>query len=177
MFLRNIKKEVYNSVFKAIYGFDDHIVRVLLIMLNLWWLFREILYWRGLSYPLGLTLTFYSSLSLMVSVFAALIGFGVLVFRASTPLINLNYLVTVLLLLMGFSKYLFLQPIVYPELGLFAVLTGIVIIEYFRYNIRKQSSFSGMYKKAQVDLNRESVNISLISTPKVEIKDKGHFPT
>lgn len=146
--------KMFRAAFKLIYTHDGHIVRVMFIFLNAWWLYTILQPLYSGSDGLGSAgASLY--VSLIICVVGLIIGFFLILFRENNFLINANYVTTIVLLLTGMVNALRLTP-VGADLGAFGVLAGIATLSYFRYNVQHQTSFNALLLKARIDNEQQN---------------------
>jgi hypothetical protein len=140
--------DIFRSAFKLVYAHDDHVARVLFIFLNIWWLFLESL--PQLDGQTIFSLGMFTYAATGVCIFGVVIGFLLILFRESKPLIQLNYATTFLLLLTGAASSL-LQDNVGDDFGAFVILAALCALSYFKYTIRSFDSIPALAAKVRID--------------------------
>jgi hypothetical protein len=149
-----VMKTLYRSAFRLLYAHDDHIIRVVLVFLNMWWVLVD-----TLPFYLGNTAQrlpyIYQHIAGVISIVGLIAGFLLILLRENPFLINVNYVLTMLFMFNAVTAKILHQPLDI-DVGAYAALGIICVVGYMKYNLKQVTTFKAMLKRAEIDVDETS---------------------
>jgi hypothetical protein len=147
--MADARTNLYQAAFRLVYAHDDHVGRVILTFLNIWWMITGFI---PSVFSAGVGTVMYAPVTISIGIATIVVGFLLMLFRENVLCINLTYLLTLLMLFNRVVGGVTTVPID-ADTGAFAALALFAVLGYLRYTIKRDAGFGLLIQRAKIDMD------------------------